>query len=186
MPIPTAALAIPAIGTAITSLFAQKGANTNAKRQAQLEEERLRLQKAQGDRSAALEESTLDPWRHSMFQADNIAKLDRLERGSLTPTSFQLPGAYAQYAPQRSGGFSYTKSPELIEAAKALKQVVMSGQGAPTMTDPANHGETGAIDILSILAGLKTPANARVSKPRSGVASAQDIKEMLAAERAWA
>jgi hypothetical protein len=106
-----------------------------------------RQQEQNQKQDIALKESTQNPFRGQMSQAQAIALLDLLERGSYTPMKMQPAGRYAQYVPQTSGGYSYTKSPELIAGAGQLKRSVLQGQGMPTMTDSANWGKTGAQDL---------------------------------------
>lgn len=109
--------------------------------------------KAAADRmGVAADESKLDPFRNQMSQANDIASLDRMERATYSPVRLSGAPAYAQYVPQVSGGSNYTKSPELVSSAAALKRNVMGGNVAPTMTNPANYGKTGALDLLRIAA----------------------------------
>lgn len=162
----TAAIVIPAVATFLAQMFASSSANKQANNANALSQQQLLQQQNQSDRNTALQESLADPWRHSMFQADNVAKLDKRERGTFTPSNISMPSRYADYKPTMTGGFSYQKSPEYTQSMAALKKLVMSGQGAPTIMDPANYGETGAIDLLSVMAGLD-PTQARVKKPTS-------------------
>jgi hypothetical protein len=64
---------------------------------------------------------------------------------------------------------------------------VLAGQTAPTMTDAANYGRTGAVDLLAVLAGTRpawaaptrtTPAvGRRVSARRGGGSGAAGTVE---------
>jgi hypothetical protein len=76
-----------------------------------------------------------------------VGHLDRLEHASYAPASVQLPERYAQYKPQISGGYSYEESPEMTAAAGKLKQSVLAGRTAPSMTSPDNFGKTAALDL---------------------------------------
>lgn len=179
------ALAVPAIGSFLASLFGMSSQNKNAEKERQLQAQQLAQQKALAEQNTALDESQLDPWRHSMFQAGDLAKLDKLERGTYTPANVSMPARYAAYKPTLSGGYQYQKSPELVQSAAALKKGVMSGQGAPTMTNKANYGQTGAMDILSVLAGADPlTARAKTGATTTGQPSAYELKKLFEEMRA--
>jgi hypothetical protein len=111
----------------------------------------------------ASNESMANPFRGQNAQAQSLANLDELERGVYTPARLDVSGSpYASYVPQMSGGYSYTKSPELMASAGALKTNVMAGNTAPTMTNAANYGQTGVMDLLAVLAG-RQPATTGTS-----------------------
>lgn len=145
--------AISGVGSALTSYFGAKNRNDQAALDRQAAAERQQAAIASG-------ESTLDPFRQQMSQGKDIGQLDRLERASYSPVRLSMPAGspYARNMPRTSGGYSYEKSPELIASAGALKNDVMAGHGAPTMTNPANYGKTSAMDLLSLLAAKKKPA----------------------------
>ena len=149
----TAAIAIPAFAQFLASTFAASAANKQNKAANDLNAQQIAVGAANSERGAALQESTLDPWRHSMFQADDIATLDRRERGTFTPSNISMPDRYAAYKPTVTGGFQYQKSPEYIQSMAGLKKLVMSGQGAPTQMNPLNYGKTGAINLLKVIGG---------------------------------
>lgn len=97
------------------------------------------------NQQTGLTESLADPFRQEMDQAKDLAGLDRL--GSISPTKLTFTGPYASSIPQRSGGTSWSPSPALLAAAKALQAKIASGQGAPTQTDPNNYGKTAAMNL---------------------------------------
>lgn len=132
---------IPALGSLASTYFASSSANKQQKQQTELQRQQM-AQNAQNDAARlALEESTLDPWRSSMFQANNLAALDKLERSKSSPVQMSLPSRYAQYAPSFSGGFSYEKSPEMLAAIAELKKQMLAGQGrTPSTTTPKPVG----------------------------------------------
>lgn len=143
-------------------------ANAKAKkgdRAFEAEQQRKALEaKAFADRQGvAADESKLDPFRQQMSQATDLAALDRMERGTYSPVRLSGASDYAKYAPNVSGGFSYEKSPELIQSAGMLKRNIMGGNVAPTMTDPNNYGNSAALNILQIMAAGKDPGQVSAS-----------------------
>lgn len=135
-----AGIAADALGATAGSMSARK----NQKKQIEAEKELA-------NQRVALEESGRDPFRQQVQQGKAIAGLDMLERASYAPTQVNLPAGnrYAGNVPQFSGGFNYTKSPELTSGAGRLKQDVMAGHTAPSMTNPANYGRTAALDLTA-------------------------------------
>lgn len=150
-------------GQGASSSMAAAGAS---KRQTQLSRDEIAERRAGRNQGVAAAESMADPFRHQLDQGNAIAKLDRMERASFAPTKIAPQGGYA--APAMSGGLSYTKSPELISSAAALKKNVMGGNTAPTMTDPANYGKTGALDLVTLAATGGNPAAVNGAQGRPG------------------
>ena len=178
-------LLLSGLGSGLMSLFGQSSANKKAQQDYELQQQQLRQQQQQQQQNVALNESELDPWRHSMFQGADIAAMDKLERSSFTPASLSVNNKYAAQKPTVSGGYSYTKSPELIQSAAALKKLIMSGQGAPTMTNASNYGKTGAIDLLSVLAGKMDPTQATTNQMPTVTPSARAKKDREAQYYTW-
>lgn len=146
MPIPL--LALLALGQGAQGAAGALDAISGRKQQEKLSKASIAADKARGDQSTALQESMASPFRHQAAQGATAAALDRMERGTYAPTKLSMPNnSYAKYIPQRTGGFSYEKSPELISAARNLKTDVLSGRTAPTMTDPLNYGRTGTLAL---------------------------------------
>lgn len=139
-----------------------------SKRDHQLAREQMAAQREAQLRNTALAETGLNPFRHQLQQGNAISGLDQLERGSYKPVQLALPAnRYAKHIPSLGGGYSYEKSPELIQSAGALKRNVMAGHTAPSMTDPANYGRTGAIDLVRMAAHGTDPSTMAGSSGRS-------------------
>jgi hypothetical protein len=110
-------------------------------------------------------ESMADPFRHQNNQASSLAMLDRIANAQRGRTQISVPSEMQRFVPQISGGYSYEASPDLRTSAKLLQRSVAGGQGAPTMTDPANYGRTGAVNLndpssIGMGARPNTPATA--------------------------
>jgi hypothetical protein len=129
----------------------------NRKRQSQAQREAIEATRDANTLDVAAAESQQNPFRHQLFQAGSLADLDRLERATYTPVRLSAAPGYESYVPKRTGGASYTKSPELTQAAAALKRNVLGGNVAPTVTDPTNYGKTAALDLLSLAAAGQDP-----------------------------
>jgi hypothetical protein len=154
--------AILAAGQALAAAAESRGRTASAEEDRAAAKEVAALNNAADWERALLDtattESALDPFRHQTSQARTLAALDQLERGQYTPAQLDVRGSpYAGYVPTLRGGYSYEPSPVLRQAAGALMTNVLAGQTAPTMTDAANYGRTGAVDLLAVLAG-QTPA----------------------------
>jgi hypothetical protein len=152
-----AGFGVPAAAGAIATYFSNKSKNKQAAldRQAAVNAQQSAQEMSAGTnaQSIAQRESELDPFRQQMAQGADVSKLDRLERASFTPARIDIGAA----GPVASGGYSYSKSPELVKSAAALKSSIMSGQGAPSMTNVANYGKTSALDLNGVLAGKLDP-----------------------------
>jgi hypothetical protein len=108
--------------------------NANQSNQRAISQAEVQSRERMHNQDIMLDESKLNPFRGQMFQASDLASLDELERGSYSPVRLDV-GAnnpYAKYVPKINGGYSYSKSPELIAAAAALKKDVLSGHAAPS------------------------------------------------------
>jgi hypothetical protein len=127
---------------AATGIAGSISARKNQKKQ-------LEAEKELANQKVALEESGMNPFRQQLQQGKAIAGLDMLERASYAPTQVNLPAGsrYGGNVPQFTGGFNYTKSPELTSSAGRLKTDVMAGHTAPSMTNPANYGRTAALNL---------------------------------------
>lgn len=95
----------------------------------------------------ASRESLADPFRHQNSQVTSLAMLDRIANAQRGQTQISVPPEMQRFLPQISSGYSYEASPDLRTAAKLTQRSVASGQTAPTMTDPANYGRTGALNL---------------------------------------
>jgi hypothetical protein len=105
--------------------------------QRELTQEEIAARERMHGQDTMLQESNMNPFRGQMNQAASLASLDELERGTYTPVQLSTEGnPYASYIPKVSGGYSYTKSPELTSAAGALKHDVLAGHGASSVLRP--------------------------------------------------
>lgn len=158
----TTAMLVSTIGSALfNSLFGNASENERQRKQIQASKEAQQVAEQGSNQraaqSTALSESLADPFRGQRSQIDIAGLLDFLENAQYSPVSLTGAPEYAQYKPSMSGGFTYQRSPELRAAAKALKETVFNGQTAPTMTDPANYGMSGAMNINDLIS-KKTPS----------------------------
>lgn len=157
--------------------------------QQQMTKEQLDAERAMHALELAYKESTANPFRHQMMQGASLSALDELERGQYTPAKLDVSGSpYASYVPKQTGGYSYQKSPELVNAAAALKKDVLAGNRAPSVIPswqrttapvpgtpnatqqlpPANQ-ELAILDLLSLLYPNDPIAQARKpTKPGGG------------------
>jgi len=147
---------------------------------AALEREKLAQDEQQNQRSTAVAESTQDPFRQQMHQARDIGRLDLMQNATMAPMSFSFDPRYAKSVPTMSGGFSYTKGPDVTNSAAALKRNVMGGNVAPTMTDPANYGKTAALDLVRMAADGVDPATVSARSSRGAVPGATGPTDYLA------
>lgn len=154
--------------SAASGIAGSISSNKQAKTAEQLAREKMAQDAAMQTQDIASKENTLDPFRQQLAQAKDIGQLDLMERASYSPTKLTPSGPYASYVPQMSGGFSYTKSPELTASAAALKRNVMAGRTAPTMTDPNNYGRTAALDLVSLASSGADPATVGGTAPAAG------------------
>lgn len=136
------------------------------KRAMQQHRETLAAQKDTRNQATALTESGMNPFRQQLHQARSVADLDVLERASYNPVKLTPAAPYAGMAPQMSGGLNYTKSPELVRSAAALKANVMGGNTAPTMTDPKNFGKTATLDLVRLGANGADPSAVNAAQQR--------------------
>lgn len=115
---------VPAVGRFFSSLFGSQQQSKEKAKDRQLDRD-LQTQRLQED------ESKLDPWRDLMSQVGDSSKLDRVANAQYAPVTL-TPGAGGMIS--RSGGATYTKSPELIAAAKRAAQMILSGGGQNAST----------------------------------------------------
>ena len=147
---------LPAVGEFASSLFTSgQDARDNREnrefirgeneRNREVDRERIAQLEGRDRRNIALEESKLDPWRHTRSQVDTAALMDRRANSTYTPTRLNRgPGGTLT----RSGGNQYQKSPELMAAARAAAAMILSGGGqAPSMLDEGNYGQRGVRDL---------------------------------------
>jgi hypothetical protein len=120
--------AIGAAGDALTNYFGTKNANQQA------------------NANRALQESTLDPFRHQVDQARDAAYLDR------QASPFKPPAGMEAFTPS-----ALNPRPDMQTAAGLLRDDVLSGHTAPTMTDPNNFGKTGTLDLLTLINQRRRP-----------------------------
>lgn len=129
------------------AVLGQLDANANRNQQTQLTDKEIAAQVAARQQATAVAEEGMNPFRQQAQQVGTAAGLDQLARGKYTPVQMSVPGKMAKYVPQFSGGYSYDKSPALINAANAAETDVLAGHTAPTMTNPANYGKTAALTL---------------------------------------
>jgi hypothetical protein len=151
MPVPAAVAlglkyGIPAAGSFLSGLF---GGRREDKRR---EEDRQHDRDMQ-QQDVASRESALDPVRQQLQQASALTRLDRVANGSYTPVRFNLGGPYASYVPQTSGGYSYEATPDVRAGIGLLRDDVLQGRSAPSMTNPANYGRNAVLDLRAMLDG---------------------------------
>jgi len=145
----TAMLIISAASKGVSAAGNAIAGNKQRQSEEALSREQLELDRQQGLMNTASNESMADPFRQQLSQAGAAAKLDRLQHASYSPVSVNVPARYAQYKPQVTGGYSYERSPEVRQAAGALKESVLAGRTAPSMTSPDNYGKTATLDLYS-------------------------------------
>lgn len=178
MPIPLAALIVSALAGGAASAAGSVANRKNAKTQADTEKKRMeldlklaemkdRLERDLSTQKLAAEESTLDPFRHMLSQVSAAETLDRLSTEKPLNIDFSA-SPYAKYMPKITGGaMGYDASPELRASAAAARTAALNGRGtAPTMTNPANAGQTGVLDLIAELGGGgKVPVSRKMPTP---------------------
>lgn len=155
-----------------SSMAQTKAEDKRLKAQAELEARRIAADKELAQQRTAADESALDPFRHALAQASALGRLDLLQNADFGGSAFLVPSSMQPYVPNIST-FNYTPSADVRQSAGALKSSVMAGNTAPTMTNPANYGKTGVLDLLKVLAG-RTPASSpdAFATPSSGLPQA--------------
>ena len=147
-------------------------AQQQAKAQKQMQEAQIAENQRSQNQDIAFKESQLDPFRQQMMQGRNVSMLDMKQ--NYQPTQQWAPLQPGQTREAR--GPNYTASPELLSWLAALKTNIAGGQNqAPTMTNPANYGQTSALDLVSLGMGDGTgdrdPYYAQgANKPKPGMA----------------
>lgn len=141
-------IALAGLGAGATSAYLSNR-QQNRNRQAAADEAELDREERRGTNllDVASRESLSDPFRHQVNQVDALSRLDMIANATRTPSRINVPPEMARFVPQISGGFNYDASPDLRSAAKLLQRSVASGETAPTMTNPANYGLTGARNL---------------------------------------
>jgi hypothetical protein len=128
-------------------------AQAQAKAQKEAQQRQIAADAARQNQQIAYGESQLDPFRQQMMQGRNLSMLDMKQ--NYQPTQQWSPLQPGQTREAR--GPSYAPSPELLSWLSALKTNVAGGQNqAPTMTNPANYGQTSALDLVSLGMGNGT------------------------------
>jgi hypothetical protein len=94
-------------------------------------------------------ESMADPFRQQMAQAGDLSRLDAMERSTFSPVEVGQDG----YRPTFSGGASYQKSPELLNAIAMLKNSVMSGRTAPAFSTHPGAWNPSVLDLNAMSRG---------------------------------
>jgi len=113
--------------------------------QEKIAREALAQREQESLRDNASREATLDPYRQQKQQARAALGLNFL-RDARNPASSLKPAA--RYASNVSDFRpSYEADETLRGDADRLLQDVRAGHTAPTMTDPANYGDTAALDL---------------------------------------
>jgi hypothetical protein len=142
--------ALGAIGGALGKKADQKAADKRAAAD-RAHEAALATQKLAAD------ESRSNPFRHTLDQMGAASAFDRMANTSRRTVS--IPGIRKEFMPQVTGG--YAASDTLKGAATTARDAVLTGRGtAPSMTTPANYGQTGTLDLLALLQALGVDPNA--------------------------
>lgn len=131
------------LGRALTAAGTGLSAAMDSRRAGQDREQ----QEASERRRTSLEESTLDPYRFQRAQASAASDLDRLAETEYSPVHYEAPARYAGYVPQRTGGTTYNRSDSVRSGARQLRDDVLAGHTAPSVTNPANVGRTPSLDL---------------------------------------
>lgn len=142
--LPMLALALLAAGGAGASAV---GSSISARKNRKTAEQQTALDREQKERELGFQESMADPFRQQMAQATDLRRLDQGERSSFTPVGI---GAGDGYMPTFTGGTDYTKSPELIDAFRTLKQSVLSGQTAPAFSTAPGARRPSVLDLVAM------------------------------------
>lgn len=152
-----------AVGSGLASLFGMANQNKqnqlNRQNQLNMQGNQINAQQGANTQQLASTESRLDPFRSRMSQMGDVAKLDRVANATTSPVRLNLSGPFAGFKPNVTGGYSYTKSPALVQAAKDAQSSIMSGQADPSMTNPANYGKTGALNLNATGSGQVSPTS---------------------------
>lgn len=150
------------MGSFLSGLFnminPNKQAALNRQAQANLQTNSIAAQEGANTQSVAANESQLDPFRQQVSQARDLMNVDKAANSSFSPV--QVSSAGGPGAPfVRSGGYSYSKSPQLSGDLNAIESSIRAGNGAPSMTNPANYGKTSALNLVNVAAGKADPTS---------------------------
>lgn len=141
---------IPGAADAVDAIINQKNADAN--RAQQLEIEQMRT---------ALEQSKLDPNRGTMFQANDVGRLERMA----TPPPSYGPAAGNPYSAYVTPRPPPALSSTYLNTVHNAQSRVASGQSTmPDMTQSSNWGQTGTSD----LSGAPSAAPTRGYSPYPG------------------
>lgn len=168
-PLLLAGIIAAAAGTAVNAGVNSKNQRDTRDADTALTREQIAQREKESLRDTAAAEATQNPFRDQVHQAQSLGRLDLMARSQLTPTKITPHARYASAVPARTGGLSYEMDPQVRAMAERLKLDVASGRGAPTMTNAANYGKTGAVDLLSALGLPALPAPARQATGALGV-----------------
>lgn len=122
-------------------------ASRNRTQDRELREEQNELTEEQDIRRTALQESLADPFRHQRAQAGALTSLDMIQNFS-NGRRIAPPANIAAYSGRPTGN-RYQPSATMRDHAGSLFGNVAAGNTAPTMTDPANYGRTGAVNLTA-------------------------------------
>lgn len=161
---------IAGVGGTAATIYAN---SRRDKRNAEIDEQELEQSAENNRRNTALQESLANPFRHQRDQLAGLYTIDRLRQFGSGGARVTPPANVAPYTGRMAPG--YRPSPSMTSTLDALEASLRRGQGAPTMTDPANYGRTGAVNIDAYaqngqpsLAGLPgAPASATPRDPMS-------------------
>lgn len=130
-------------GTAASAYLAKRGQDKADEN----EEKRNQMTEEQHLRQTALAESLADPFRHQVDQTRALTSLDMLQQFGQGGRHITPPANVARFSGNVRPG--YTPSQTMRDHAAALYSNVAGGNTAPTMTDPANYGRTGAVNLTA-------------------------------------
>lgn len=130
-------------GTALTAYMMKRQGD----QQAQQNQQQMQMSEEQSLRDTALKESLADPFRHLRQQGAGLTSMDLLANFPRTSSNITPPANVAPYMGTVSRG--WTPSESLRTNASKLYDAIAAGRTAPTMTDPANYGRTGALNLTS-------------------------------------
>lgn len=131
--------------------LAAYSSSKNRSQDRELREDENEMSEAQALQRTALQESIANPFRHQRDQAASLTSLDMLQRFGQGGRHITPPSNVAPFAGNVRPG--YQPSDRMRADAGRLYDDVAAGHTAPTMTDPANYGKTGAVNLSAPAAG---------------------------------
>lgn len=108
-------------------------------------------------RSTALAESNLDPYRGFMHQASDVGRLDRLATADYGASDTTVPGRYGGTVKAAPG---WTPSQMVRDVAGQARDRVARGERVPSMTDPNNYGAMPSVNYAGPAGPVATAAAA--------------------------